>query len=102
MKSLSVSWLSLVIGLALGIMVIWASAAPSITEGSFFHGTSGCYCVEKSTDCWDLDPDCSGTIDLCTWKSSGTWRTCKDEQIKTGCRGTNCSYEDKHSEYCSM
>ena len=100
LKGLSFSRLSLIVGLALGIMVLWASASPGVMKMSSLYRAGACdYCVEKWTSCSTFDVDCSGHIDVCTWKSSGTWMNCRDTG-RTGCIGNDCGYRDKEEEEC--
>ena len=61
MKVLSFFRLSLIVGLTLGMMVLWASAAPSMMEGSTLQGGSWsfCNCIRRYVDCEDLDSRCT-------------------------------------------
>ncbi len=100
LKALSISRLSLVLGLALGIMVVWTSVAPSAVKMPSLYRAGACdYCVEKWTSCSSWDQDCSGHVDICEWKASGTWRNCRDT-TRTGCTGANCGYKTKKEQDC--
>jgi hypothetical protein len=87
MKILTFKRLSLVLGLALGIMTIWSSASPGDVDDIALRGAGWCYenCTEAGT--------CSGTYDGC---ESGYLAKCHtgsedDEMCKyTGSKGGTC------------
>ena len=104
MKSLTLSKISFVFGLVLGIMVLWAGATPAMVGGNSFIGgwvpvpdCSPCsYTTQASCD--DGQPTCNpwGTTNICAGEDEGV---CQPSGELDECSGGIC--EETHDTECS-
>lgn len=95
--------MSLIVGLAVGAMFLWASTFPRIMGESSLSTTGGdtCNCHDDSTSCWDLDTRCNGTIILCDWNETiSAYNYCNTSGTQTPCFGPKCPLTEKISEKC--
>lgn len=104
MKILTCKRLLLVLGLALGVMTVWSSAAPKTVDGIGFHGAGEikkCHCVEKGTCSHDYSGCESGWLPKCAGgddDSDEHW--CNTDTGSTGgsCEGTSECDENSDDE----
>ena len=106
MKRLSFSRLSLIVGLALCAVVIWAEIIPSSANAVILRGSRtykplnasiGDYCkgVLESADCDEYDSSCLGSGIPC--KTSG-WPT--NGCVECESQSSTCSGVDDCLDYC--
>jgi hypothetical protein len=101
MKTVSISKLSIVFALTLGLLAAWSSTVPANITG--VDNTIGGGCDK----CTGTDPDgacpegCSGSLIVCTWGSDGSPRcnyglvkpcSGKSESCKTPKNALGCAY----------
>lgn len=103
MKRLSFSRLSLIVGLVLGAVILWLSAAPGTMHGSTFHGGSWsyCNCTRRYVDCEEFDSRCviNGIYQCREGSSSNHY--CDNDGVGN-CDGEHCpdSVKNKKKEKC--